>query len=226
MLPKDDMTDQSDKSYVRLLADRVRSLRAVRHPVVVGLTGSPGAGKSTLAARLVAELSADQVAAYMPMDGFHLSNNQLVLLDKRNRKGAIDTFDAYGYLALLRRLRVERDHTVFAPAFPRSAEEPIAASIAIEPGTSYVITEGNYLLSDLSPWNEIRAELDEVWFLDLPAEVRRGRLRARHVEYGKSPQEADRWVRDVDEANARRIEICRDAADFVVDMSLVGPQKG
>src|SRR5437879_1298219 len=79
---------------------------------ILGLAGAPAAGKSTLARRLVTgveERLGAVTAAYVPMDGFHLSNAQLERLGRRGRKGAPDTFDVYGYLHLLRRLRAERD---------------------------------------------------------------------------------------------------------------------
>ena len=69
------------------------------HRTVLGLVGAPGAGKSTLARHLVAEVDrklGPGTAGYLPMDGFHLSNAQLDRLGRRDRKGAPDTFDAHG----------------------------------------------------------------------------------------------------------------------------------
>ncbi len=185
---------------------------------ILGIAGSPGAGKSTLARTLVDQLDplGDWVAL-VPMDGFHLANATLSRRGRRDRKGAIDTFDAHGYLAVLRRFRAEVDRTVFAPDYDRLLEEPVAGSIPVHPGVRLIVTEGNYLLSELAPWPEIRAEIDEVWFVDADDRARRERLVARHVRFGKSEGEARRWVAEVDEANARQIELGRSSADLVID---------
>ena len=136
---------------------------------------------------------------------------------RRQRKGAIDTFDAYGYLAILRRIRTELDNPVYAPDFERVLEQPIAASIAIDPDVRLVITEGNYLLSATLPWPRIRELMAEVWYVELDDTVRRDRLVARHVAFGKSLPEARRWVTEVDEPNARQIASTRHLADLLVD---------
>ena len=150
------------------------------------------------------------------MDGFHLADSELERLGLRDRKGAIDTFDAYGYLDLLQRIRVQAGETVYAPAFDRHVEQPIAGSIAVSPEARLVVTEGNYLLDDEPPWPSVRKLLSEVWFVDTPREERLRRLIARHIRFGKSPEQAEAWVRDVDEHNAERIAKCRHKADLVV----------
>ncbi|WP_408635641.1 nucleoside/nucleotide kinase family protein [Phytohabitans suffuscus] len=189
--------------------------------VVLGIAGCPAAGKSTLAELLVRGLGAAGVpAALVPMDGFHLADAALDRLGRRGRKGAIDTFDADGYLALLRRLRTDRRRTVWAPGFERHLEQPIAGSIGVDPDVRVVVTEGNYLLAGAEPWPEVRAELTETWFVELDEPSRRERLIARHVEFGKTPDEAVRWVSTVDDPNARLIAATRDRADLVVDMSV------
>ena len=121
------------------------------------------------------------------MDGFHLADAALDRLGLRGRKGAPETFDGWGYLALLRRLAAETDHPVWAPGFERTLEQPLAGSIPVGPRSRLVVTEGNYLLLDRPPWPEVRAALSEVWYVEADAGVRLERLLARHVEFGKSP---------------------------------------
>lgn len=193
--------------------DRAASL-AARGRVLIGIAGCPGAGKSTLSTAITAEVRSSVV---VPMDGFHLLNDDLVRLGRRNRKGAPDTFDVDAYVALLERVRrQEPDEVVTAPRYDRAASAPVPDAITVASDVALVITEGNYLLLDDPPWQAVRPLLDEVWFVDIDNSVRVRRLIARHIDFGKTPEEAREWVMRSDEANAERVAASRDRADFVV----------
>ena len=185
---------------------------------LIGIAGAPGAGKTTYAEQLVAESERSGVpAVYVPMDGFHLADSALVSLGIVDRKGAPETFDAWGYAAILHRLREEAEKVVWVPGFERVLEQPLAGAIGVGPEAQLVVTEGNYLLLDRPEWRAVCAELDEVWFLHCPDDVRRPRLVARHVEFGKSPAEAETWVSRVDDANAALVSASGHRADRVVE---------
>lgn len=173
---------------------------------LLGVVGPPGAGKSTLAA-LMAQAVGERAQA-VPMDGYHLAQVELERLGRAQRKGAPDTFDAAGYAALLRRLRQQGAHeVVYAPDFRREIEEPVAGALPVFAQTPLVITEGNYLLLDDDPaWAPVADLLDEVWYLDVDADLRRERLAARHMQFGRSREQALAWIAQTDEPNARRIE--------------------
>lgn len=181
---------------------------------MLGVTGAPGAGKSTLAALLAAHRGATVV----PMDGFHLADVELVRRGLRDRKGAPETFDAEGYAALLRRVRA-REPLVMAPGFERTLEQPIAGALPIPGDAALVVTEGNYLLLADGAWPQVRAQLDTVWHVVTDEALRLERLVARHVAFGKSPAEARAWVERVDQPNAVLIEAAASRADLVLDLT-------
>ena len=181
---------------------------------LLGLVGPPGSGKSTLAEALRAALGGRAVV--VPMDGFHLANAELARLGRAQRKGAADTFDSAGYVALLRRLRDQPEgETVYAPEFRRSIEEAIANARPVDPSTPLVITEGNYLLLDHGAWAGIRGLLDEVWYVEVEDALRRERLVARHCRFGRDRAAAEAWVAGTDEPNALVIAAGRARADRI-----------
>ncbi|GAA4737694.1 nucleoside/nucleotide kinase family protein [Nocardioides endophyticus] len=181
---------------------------------LLGITGAPGVGKTTVATALRLPV--------VPMDGFHYADVELVRRGLRDRKGAPETFDAEGYAALLARVRAGEPDVV-APMFERALEQPIAGAIAV-PATGTVVTEGNYLLLDEPRWRVVREQLDVVWHLHVDDGVRRERLVARHVEFGKTPAEARAWVARVDDANAALVEVAAARADVVVELSEARPR--
>jgi pantothenate kinase len=182
---------------------------------LLGITGAPGVGKSTVARSLGLPV--------VPMDGFHYADRELVRRGLRDRKGAPETFDAAGYAALLRRVRAGEDDVV-APIFERDLEQPLAGALWVPP-TGPVVTEGNYLLLDQPHWRAVRQAVEVVWHLTIDDDVRRERLIARHVEFGKTLEEARAWVARVDDPNAALVEAAADRADAVIDVTTWAPPR-
>jgi len=193
------------------LASWVREQATGVDRFLFGIAGPPGSGKSTLAAHLGAALDAPVV----PMDGFHLPNSVLRARELLEVKGAPETFDARGFVELIGSLRERRD-VVACPAFDRTTDEPVDDRIRVRAEDSVVIVEGNYLLLNRPPWDSLADSLDSIAYLDVPVDVRRQRLIARHVAFGRDPADAAEFVLRSDEVNAALVETSRSGADLVV----------
>lgn len=192
---------------------RAQALLARGGRRLLGLAGPPGAGKSTVAALLKDALGSQ--AQVVPMDGFHLAQAELERLGRAGRKGAPDTFDAAGFVHLLRRLRAcDPGDTVYAPEFRRDLEEPIAGALAVPPSLPLVIVEGNYLLLESGAWAGVKPLLDECWHVAVPQDQRLAQLIARHERHGRSPEDARAWALGSDEPNARQVEAVAQRADW------------
>jgi pantothenate kinase len=193
------------------LADLIKA-RAGPGRFLTALAGPPGAGKSTLAAAVVAALGPGAKA--VPMDGFHYDDAVLTARGARARKGAPDTFDVPGFLHLLRRLRVEDE--VAIPLFDRDLEISRAGADIVTRDDRLLVVEGNYLLLDEQPWVQAAPLFDLTVWIDVPEAELDRRLLARWAHYGKTPEAARAWIDGNDLPNIRRVVSGSRAADVVL----------
>jgi pantothenate kinase len=186
---------------------------------MLGICGAPGAGKSTLAEWIVHEWNESNPgqAVLVPMDGYHYSNEKLEAISLLPLKGIPDTFDSRAFVDKLKTIKTEPELGHFCPKFERSIETSIPDAISIDPRHRLIVSEGNYLLLDASPWNEIKNILDEIWFIDANEDLLLPRLIARHVAGGKTAKDAEDKVNSTDLPNARLVHASKNRADRIFD---------
>jgi pantothenate kinase len=195
----------------------------VPSPLVVGIVGCPGAGKSTLASILALQLESQGISCLVvPMDGFHLYKHQLAVMSDPalafKRRGSPWTFDPQTLVIKLR-LVLERNQVVKFPSFDHSKGDPVEDDIVFDPKRhKVVLVEGNYLLLKSDPeWAPIAELLHHKLFLDVPEVVLRKRLEERHMEAWRiSREEAISRIETNDLLNARLIVETKMYADQVI----------
>ena len=197
----------------------------------MNLSNSHRLGKTTLSQIVTQALNArhathhlgtEPIAAFVPMDGYHLTRAQLSAMPDPStahaRRGAEFTFDGPSFLKLVKALREPLAKTIFAPSFDHAVKDPKENDIAIQPGHRIVVFEGNYVVLDKEPWREAAGLMDERWFVEVDFEVARRRLVGRHVKAGiaRDDEEAGKRADENDLVNGKQIVENRVMVDEVV----------
>ncbi|MEQ1899863.1 MAG: nucleoside/nucleotide kinase family protein [Devosia sp.] len=208
-----------DMALVRLEAE-ARRLLVKPGRSLLGIAGGPGTGKSTLARRLVDELNAGapNLAAYVPMDGFHMKHAKLEALGKVADKGMPHTFEGAEFADFLTRLRAAHEE-VDGPGYSRKIEDVVEDAFTVHAETRLLVVEGNYLLLASSPWWRIKPLLDLSVFIEVPRETVRTRLMKRHAEEGLFTEERNRaHIERVDLPNFDLVMRSKPRADIAITL--------
>lgn len=152
---------------------------------LIGVSGLPGAGKSTLAKRWAHETNAhrgtESVAA-LSMDGFHLTKATLARCPDPQaafaRRGAPWTFDPLALRAHLMALRA--GESVSWPGFEHAVGDPVPGALQVGSEIRVALVEGLYLLHDQHGW-DLAGCFDEHWFVDVDMNTAMARLEDRHM---------------------------------------------
>ncbi len=202
----------TDRAIADLAEGLLRRAAGLPHRLILGIAGVPGAGKSTLARRVAGHVHQHTpgAAALAPLDGFHLSQDQLERRGLLERKGAPETFDARAYIQMVRRAR-HPHRTLHCPAYDRRLHEPAFDDDPLHRvtrQTRIVIAEGNYLLIRRHPWLGLEQALTRTWWIDIPLKRAQQQLMQRHLKVGRTSNQA-----------AHRCEFDMENARFVLDES-------
>jgi pantothenate kinase len=159
------------------------------------------------------------------MDGWHYPNTVLDArqttdergrpVSLRRRKGSPESYDVPALAAALHALRTA-GRPVSLPAYDRRRHDPVPDTLKLEPHTRIVLIEGNYLLSNAPPWDQVSALLDVRLYIESDPAACRERVIARHVRGGLSEAEAVKKYDFNDAPNTRIVQSTAGRADVVI----------
>lgn len=203
--------DSADREriFLPLLARLTALQRERKRRVCAFLAAPPAAGKSTLCCYL--EQLSRRTAGLAPVqcvgiDGFHYPQTYLDshFIERNGEriplariKGAPESYDVGKLKALLGTLNEENQCW---PIYDRRIHDPLEGAIEIR--EQIILLEGNWLLLDEAPWNELRCDYSV--FLAAGDRSQLERIVRRKMMGGYPEQEARIFVENNDWPNIRR----------------------
>jgi pantothenate kinase len=199
------------------MAAEIQALRERlgKKQILVAIAGPPGAGKTTISTALM-NLIPNSIQ--LPMDGYHYYKRELNEFENPTeafrRRGAYWTFNGAKFVEAIKSLK-ENQCGDF-PSFDHGVGDPIENDIHVTSEHEVVITEGNYLLIEEAPWDELKGLFDFSYFVQCDLAILEDRVYKRHKLVGCTEEEArDRVVRN-DSLNAQYILTTAGRADKII----------
>lgn len=181
--------------------------------IIVFLAAPPAVGKSTLAAlfETIGKEDSDQPTLQsLGMDGFHhyqsyilkhTVNIQGQMVPMKSVKGCPESFDYERFYDLIQ--KAKQQDTLLWPYYNRKLHD--VEDDQIEVNAQILLIEGNYLLLDEAPWNQLSSLCDDSIFISTSTDAVKKRLIQRKVMGGSLPHEAVSFYENSDKKNVERV---------------------
>jgi uridine kinase len=180
-------------------------------PLIIGIAGGSGSGKSTVARKVAAELDASSVA-FIDMDAYY--NNYAQLPIEERRRVNWDHPNAFDWELLLDHLRtLSAGKSIEKPEYDFVSHVRRAERVRVPPA-EVVVVDGLLLLAD----SRVREIFDVKVFVDTDADIRLiRRLRRDLVERGRPLEEIlDQYLTTVQPMHLEFVEPSKRYADVIV----------
>ncbi len=202
------LNDEQRTKYVELFKQVIEIYESAQKPrAVIGLVGPTGSGKSVIAAlfkQFAQQLALPFRFETIGIDAFHYPNSYL-LSNKvsgkplKNFKGRFDTYNVAKLSAALKDFKEGK--TVSLPEYSRKTHDPVENNITISEQKTLLLVEGLWLLFNKNGWQYVRENLDYSFFLDAQKDVVRDSVIQRHMNGGRTANEASAYYDEVDTEN-------------------------
>jgi uridine kinase len=181
-------------------------------PLVIGIAGGTGSGKSTVARRVAEALRATTSVAFLDMDAYYRSFAHLTLEERRRVNW--DHPDALDVELLVAQLgELTAGHAIEKPVYDFVAHLRRPESVTVEP-TDVVVVDGILLFAD----ERVRALCDVKVFVDADADVRLiRRIRRDMAARGRPLEEIlNQYLSTVRPMHLQFVEPSKRYADVIV----------
>jgi len=205
-------------NYNELLSILIYNLdqNTLKKRYFIALAGPPASGKSTISEKLNEDLNIKGFPSdILQMDGFHLDNAILSSQNLLPRKGSPETFDVMGLKSFL--IRLANEPEVIVPIFDRSLELSRSSAVTISENKKIIIVEGNYLLLNSQPWNELNNYFDSRVMIHCEESVLEKRLIDRWKGFDLTLDQINQKVYENDLPNGVNVIQNSIEADYYLD---------
>jgi uridine kinase len=183
----------------------------VPKPLIIGVAGGSGSGKSTVARNVAKELHADSVA-FIDMDAYYLNFAHLPFPERR--KINWDHPDAFDWELLVDQLaRLAHGAPIDKPVYDFVSHTRAAHTVVVPPA-NVVVVDGILLFSDA----RVRDLCDVKVFVDADADIRLIRRIRRDMKKRGRPLDEilDQYVTTVQPMHLQFVEPSKRYADIIV----------